>query len=116
VSIARWAEARSVVARRLRSRGADEQVLLAELLRQVVDPVLDRAVEMPDRCEVLRLGNDVALRHQRCRLVHGCVDPLRAPQRHALGPLEEHEVAQCRLAERHQRQVDTGGIVMRRCG
>ena len=105
-----------VVARRLRSRRADEQVPLAELLRQVVDPVLDRAVEMPERREVLRLGNDVALRHQRHRLVHRCVDPLCALQLHALGALEEHEVAQCRLAERHQRQVDAGGIVPRRCG
>src|SRR5215472_13273486 len=45
-----------VVARRLRPRRADEQVPLAELLRQVVEPKLDRAVEMPDRREVLRLG------------------------------------------------------------
>jgi hypothetical protein len=82
-----------VLARRLRSRRADEQVLLAELLRQVVDPVLDRAVEMPDGREVLRLGNDVALRHQRHRLVHRRIDPPCALQLHALGALEEHEVA-----------------------
>jgi hypothetical protein len=52
-----------VVTPRLRSRRADEQALVAELLPQVVEPVRDRPIELPERREVLWLGNDVALRH-----------------------------------------------------
>ena len=78
--------------------------------------MLDRPIEVSYSREVLPLGHDVALRHQRHRVADRRVDSLRAFQLHALGALEEHEVSQRRLTERHQHQVDTGRIVMRRRG
>src|SRR5262245_32823627 len=54
-----------VLARRLRSRRAGEQILLAELVRQMVDAVLDRAVEMPDRRKVRLLGEEISTSQYR---------------------------------------------------
>ena len=97
---------------RLGARGPDEQVLLAELLSQVSEALLDRAVEVTDGREVLGLRDDVALGHQRHRFVNGRVDALSASERHALGALQEHEMPQCLLSERDQRQVHSGRIVV----
>ena len=54
-----------VSARRLCARRPDEQVALAELLGQVREPVLDRAVQVADGCEVLQLRARCRPRHQR---------------------------------------------------
>src|SRR4029450_1888182 len=43
-----------VGARRLCARGPDEQVALAELVSEVRQTVLDRAIQVADRCEVLQ--------------------------------------------------------------
>jgi hypothetical protein len=80
------------------------------------EPVLDRPVKVSYGREVLRLGHDVGLRDQRNGVVDRRVDCLRALQIHALRALEEHEVPQRRLAERHERQIDAGRVVMRRGG
>jgi hypothetical protein len=48
--------------------------------------------------------------------VHRRVDALRTLERHALRALEQHEVLQGPLAERHQRQRHARGIVVRRRG
>jgi hypothetical protein len=65
---------------------------LPELLSQARQALLDRAIQVADGREVLRLRNDVVVGHQRHGLVHGRVDALRAFERHALRALEEHEV------------------------
>jgi hypothetical protein len=103
-----------VLARGLGASRSDEQVLLAELLRQVRQAVLDRAVEMSNGGEVLRLRDDVVFGHQGHRVVDWRVDALRAVELHPLGALEEHEVLERGLAEWHQRQVDACRVVMRR--
>jgi hypothetical protein len=58
-------------ARRLCAWRPDEQVALAELVSEVHQTLLDRAVQVADGCEVLQLGHDVAFGHQGHRLVHG---------------------------------------------
>ena len=52
-------------ARRLCARRPDEQVALAELVSEVRQTLLDRAIQVADGCEVLQLGHDVAFGHQR---------------------------------------------------
>jgi hypothetical protein len=79
-------------ARRLCAWRPDEQVALAELVSEVHQTLLDRAVQVADGCEVLQLGHDVAFGHQRHRLVHGRVDAFRTFERHALRALEKNEV------------------------
>ena len=81
-----------VGARRLCQAAADEQVALAEFVGEVRQTVLDRAIQVADGCEVLQRGNDVALGHQRHRLVHGRVDALSALERHSLRALEVEKV------------------------
>jgi hypothetical protein len=81
-----------VGARGLSARRPDEQVALAELVGEVRQAVLDRAIEVADRGEVLELGHDVALGHQGHGVVHRRVDALSALERHALRALEEQEV------------------------
>jgi hypothetical protein len=91
-------------------------VALPELVSEARQTLLDRAIQVADGREVLQLGNDVTLGHQRHRLAHRRVDALRAFELHALRALEEHEVLQGPLAEGHQRQVHARGIVVRRRG
>src|SRR5215813_12708195 len=76
-----------VYAGRLNMPSTDKEVSLAELLRQTGDALLDRTVEVSNGGKVLHLWNDVALREQGQRLMDRRVDPLRAFQLHAFGPL-----------------------------
>ena len=98
----------------LRPRRADEQPPLAVLLRQPRDPGLDGPVQVPDRGEVLAARDDVAVLHGwhgrgRSLLERGHARGVLDV--HALGALEEHEVAQRLLAERQQRQVHARRVV-----
>ena len=69
---------------------------------------------MPDGREVLRLGHDVPLGHQRHRLMRRQVEPRGALVFHPLRPLQEDEMLQRLLAERDEGQVDPGRIVVGR--
>ena len=94
----------------LRPRRADEQPLLPVLLRQARDPGLDGPVQVPHGGEVLAARDDLAVLHGR----GGAAErghPGRVLDVHALRALEEHEMAQRRLAERQQRQVHAGRVV-----
>ncbi len=92
-------------------RRPDEQPRLPVLLAQVREARLDGPVQVPDRGEVLRPGNDVALAHQRLGPAHGD-QTVGIVQVHALGPFQEHEVAQRLLAERQQCQLYPGRVVI----
>ena len=49
-----------VLGTRLGTRGSAEQALVVVALRQVVQAILDGAVQVADRCEVLKLRDDLA--------------------------------------------------------
>jgi hypothetical protein len=80
----------------------------------VRDPGLDGPVQVPDGGEVLPARDDLAdlhAWHGQGRGVRERGHPGGVLEVHALGALEEHEVAQRLLAERHQRQVHAGRVV-----
>lgn len=99
----------------LRLGRPDEQALLTVLGRQVIEPLLDRAVQVADRGEVLEAGHDVT------RFQEGGGPPDRRQSVgvvdvHPLRTLQEHEVAESLLPERQQGQLDSGGVVVGRLG
>jgi hypothetical protein len=102
-----------VVGRRLGPRRTDKQPSLTVLLGEMREAVLNRAIKMADRGEVLAPRHDVALLDHRGRVLERGREPLRVLELHPLGTLEEHEVAQRRLAERNQRKLHAGRIVAR---
>ena len=86
---------------RLGVRRPDEQALGAEPAGQVLQAGLDRPVELADRVELLQMRDDLVLLvvRQRDRLLDR-LEALGILDVHALGPLEEGEVAERGLAER----------------
>ena len=98
-----------VLLARLGIRRPDEQALRAKPLGEVLKAGLDGPVELTDRVELLQVGNDlvVLVAGQRDRLRDG-LEPFGVLDIHALGPLEECEVAEGCLAERHQLDADAG--------
>ena len=94
----------------LRSARAEEEVLLTHLLRQVAEARFDRSVEVADGPELLQVRRDFLGSHDRDR-VFDRGQPLGIVQIHALGPLEEQEVAKCLLTERKQLEADSARIV-----
>ena len=86
-----------------------------EALRQVLEAGLDRSVELADRVELLQVRDDLVVLVVGQR--HGLLDrlePLGVLDVHPLGPLEEGEVAQRGLAERHQLDPDAGRVAVGR--
>lgn len=78
---------------------ADEQPLLAVLLRECCEAGFDGAVEMSDGAEILQPGNDVPALHGRHSLLDGG-KTVGIVELHAFWAFEEHEVRQGGLAER----------------
>ena len=99
-----------MLTRGLRPGRADEQPLLAELVRQVRDAGLDGPVQVPDGLEILGARDDLARLHRGHRAAEGG-HPVGVLEVHALRALKEHEVAQRLVAERDQGQVHARGIV-----
>ncbi len=95
----------------LRARGPDEQALRAEPLVQVLEARLDGPVELADGVELLQVGDDLVVLVVRQR--DGLRDRLEALgilDVHPVRPLEEGEVAEGGLAERHQLDPDAGRV------
>ena len=101
------------VGARLRRRRPDEQLLGAERRREPGEADVDGAVEVPDRREALRRWDDVVVGHERPRAADRDLG-IGIVERDAFGALEEEEVAQGVLAERHERDLHAGGEVLRR--
>ena len=91
---------------------ADEELLLADPVGQVDDAGLDRPVEVADGVELLAPRHDVGRVHDRQRRTRRG-EPIGVFELQALGTLEEQEVAQRPLAERHQGQLHPGRVALR---
>jgi hypothetical protein len=90
---------------------ADEQLLFADLVGQVLDPCLDRAIEMADGVELLAPGDDVGRPHDRqCR--PGGVEAVGVGELHPFGSLEEQEVAERSLAERDEGELHPSRVAL----
>ena len=96
----------------LRVTRADEQAVLAELVGEVVEASLDRAVQVADGVELLAPGHDVGRGHDRQRRAGG-VEAVGVLQLHALGALEEQEVAQRPFAEGHECELHARRVALR---
>jgi len=96
----------------LLERRADEQPVLAELVRQVSETPLDGAVQVTHRGEFLAPRNDLLWPHRRERQPGG-LEALSIGALHPLRPLQVHKVLQRRLAERQQPHLHPGWVAPR---
>ena len=95
--------------------GAHKDTFGPELIDQVAEALLDGAVEVAHRQEVLAVRDDVVRRHDRGGLTQG-PQPFSVVEGHALGAFEVQEVAQGLFAKGEQSQFDRGRVVPCRLG
>src|SRR5262249_51145564 len=93
----------------------EEEVLLAHLFRQVAEARFYRSVEVTDGSELLQVRRDLLRPHDRDRVFYRG-QAFGIGQVHALGSLEEQEVAKCLLTERKQFEAHSTWIVPGRLG
>ncbi len=101
----------------LRAGRTDEDALLAILLHQVTESLLDATVEVADRGKVLGLGNNLVIveadtgfgssQHRKVRSIL---------QIHSFGALQVEKMLQGMFAKRQQGQLDPRRIVLRALG
>ena len=90
-----------------------EELLRTECRGQPGEADVDGPVEVPDRREALRRGDDVVVGHERPRPADRDLG-IRVVERDPFGAFEEQEVAESVLPERHERDLHAGREVLRR--
>ncbi len=101
----------------LRAGWADEDTLLAVLLNQVTEPLLNATVEVADRGKILGLGNNLVIVEGETGFGNGQRCKFRGIfQVHAFGPLQVEKMLQGMFAKGQQGQLDPWRIVLRALG
>src|SRR5437868_4916780 len=102
---------------RLRAGWTNEDALLAVLLNQVTEALLNATIEMPDRGKILGLGNNLVIVEGETGFGNGQHCKFRGIfQIHAFGPLQVEKMLQGMFAKRQEGQLDPWRIVLRALG
>ena len=94
----------------LRLRRSDEDIRLTVAIDEMGESPLDAAIEMANRVPFLGTARDLRIVVREWSQVTDGAKAFGIVQRHPLGALQEHEVPERALPERHQRDLDVGRI------
>src|SRR5215469_7130366 len=101
----------------LRAGRADEDALLAVLLNQVTEPLLNATVEVANGGKLLGLGHNLLIVEAESGFGKSQRSKFRGIfQIHPLGPLQVEKMLQGMVAKGQQGQLDTWRIVLRALG